>query len=155
VLDTEVTIGSGLTLDQTSCENSVYAATTIGPSGTIYTGTFFGMSRYSPGELAPGSVRLRAHSGIDQALDLLARVEATLDGERAGAAREFLGRAYRQLSATLSPTELTGPPSAYDDVVAARDSIDSAFDAVEEGDDPNADVVNAIELLTNAARSLN
>lgn len=31
-----------------NCENSFYAATEIGPEGTIYTGTFLGASKYAP-----------------------------------------------------------------------------------------------------------
>lgn len=31
-----------------SCENATYAATTVGPDGVVYTGTFFGVSRYTP-----------------------------------------------------------------------------------------------------------
>ncbi|MEO0606341.1 MAG: hypothetical protein AAF211_33235, partial [Myxococcota bacterium] len=31
-----------------SCENSTYAATTVGPDGMVYTGTFLGVSRYTP-----------------------------------------------------------------------------------------------------------
>lgn len=31
-----------------SCENSVYAATEVGPGGTVYTGTFLGMTVYRP-----------------------------------------------------------------------------------------------------------
>ncbi len=40
-----------------SCENSVYAATEVGPDSSIYTGTFLGISSYLPdepvGEMAP------------------------------------------------------------------------------------------------------
>ncbi len=33
-----------------NCENSFYAATEVGPDGTIYTGTFLGVSKFSPKE---------------------------------------------------------------------------------------------------------
>ena len=33
-----------------NCENSFYAATEVGPDGTIYTGTFLGASKYAPAE---------------------------------------------------------------------------------------------------------
>ena len=40
-----------------SCENSFYAATEVGPDGSIYTGTFRGVSSYLPqtDEVAAGA----------------------------------------------------------------------------------------------------
>src|SRR5690606_22619038 len=37
-----------LDADPQACENSVYAATTVGPDGIVYTGTLAGVSRYVP-----------------------------------------------------------------------------------------------------------
>jgi len=41
-------IGPSRLLKQASCENSFYAATEIGPDGTIYSGTSLGASKFTP-----------------------------------------------------------------------------------------------------------
>ncbi|HEY5730686.1 MAG TPA: hypothetical protein VIS72_11580 [Anaerolineales bacterium] len=37
-----------LSLNPDDCENSFFAATEIGPDGTIYTGTLLGVSKFTP-----------------------------------------------------------------------------------------------------------
>ena len=45
---------SALDADPQYCENSFYAATTVGPDGVIYTGTIGQVSRYIPSEVTGG-----------------------------------------------------------------------------------------------------
>lgn len=154
LLDEEVIPGSGVTLDQTSCENSVYAATTVAPDGAIYTGTFFGISKYSPDVIPPPSQSVRAHAGIDQALDLLSRAQLALGGGPA-AARDYVGRAYQQITASAAPTQVTGPALAYTELLSAATATQQAFDLIENGLDPSAEINTAIIALTNAQALLN
>jgi hypothetical protein len=155
LLDEEVVPGSGVTLDETSCENSVYAATTVGPDGSIYTGTFFGMSKYSPDVVPAPSESVRAHAGVDQALDLLARAQTAFGVGGPSAARDFVGRAYKQVSATVFPAQVVGPPAAYNEVINAAASVNAAFTQIEASQDPSANISQAIVSLTNADALLN
>jgi hypothetical protein len=50
-----------------SCENSFYAATEVGPDGTIYTGTFLGVSSYRPTP-GPNDASGNRTAGIDRTL---------------------------------------------------------------------------------------
>ena len=95
LLDTEVLPGSGITLDQTACENSLYAATTVGPDGSIYTGTFFGMSKYTPNVVPSPAADVQARAGIEQWLDLVSRAQDAFGLGDTARAREFIGRASR------------------------------------------------------------
>lgn len=155
LLDTEIFPGAGLTLADTSCENSVYAGTIVGPDGAIFTGTLFGMSKYSPDVIPSASEAVRARAGIDQGLDLLARALTALGLGDSVSARAFIGRAYIQASATIAPAALTGPASATAEVINAAASINAAFVAVEAAQDPTADLNQAIVSLTNADNLLN
>ncbi|MEM7434852.1 MAG: hypothetical protein AAF436_06835, partial [Myxococcota bacterium] len=155
LLDTEVIPGSGVTLADTSCENSVYAATIVGPDGAMYTGTLFGMSKYSPDQLSSPSEPGRARAGIDQGLDLLGRALTALGLGNNADARDFIGRAYTQVNATIAPAELTGPPAAVSDVVSAAVSANAAFVAIEGAQDPTADINQAITALLSADATLN
>jgi len=113
------------------------------------------MSKYSPDVVPPPSQSVRAHAGVDQALDLLARAQVALGLGGSSAAREFVGRAYKQVSATVAPAAITGPAAAYNEVVSAATSVHAAFTAIEAVQDPTADINQAIVSLTNAAALLN
>jgi hypothetical protein len=155
VLDTEIIPGSGVLVHERACENSVYAATTVGPDGSIYTGTFFGVSKYTPDVVPPPSESVQAHAGVDQALDLLDRALAALGGGGTSAARDYVGRAYVQVSGTVAPAYVTGPTAAYNEVIAAATSIQAALTAIDAAQDPTADINQAIVSLSNAAALLN
>ncbi|MEM8609940.1 MAG: hypothetical protein AAGF92_22800, partial [Myxococcota bacterium] len=155
LLSSEVIPGSGVSLDQTACENSLYAATTVGPDGSIYTGTFFGMSKYSPDVVPAASESLRARAGVGQALDLLGRAGTALALGDAASARDFVGRALRQTAETIPAAFLTGPESASDDVVSAAASTRAALIALDASLDPSADIVQAVSSLASAEAALN
>ncbi len=152
ILDTEIIPGSGVTVADRACENSVYAATIVGPDAAIWTGSFFGMSKYSPDAVAPASASVQARAGIDQALDLLDRTLAALG---TAAARDFAGRAYVQTTGAIPPAQLTGPPAAVAEMVSAAASISAAFTQIEAAQDPTAIINAAITSLQNADALLN
>ena len=82
-----------------SCENSIFAATEVGPDGTIYTGTFQGASRFVPDSVVSLAARRQAQAGVGQGDDLANRGLAALtaDVERA---RDAIQRGQAQLDAT-------------------------------------------------------
>jgi hypothetical protein len=84
-----------------SCENSIFAATEVGPDGSIYTGTFQGISRFMPATVVPAPARRRAVAGVGQGDDLAARALAALPGDEARAT-DAADRGVVQLDATLS-----------------------------------------------------
>jgi hypothetical protein len=132
-----------------------FGITRLGPDGAIYTGTFFGISKYSPDIVSSAQQSTRAHAGVDQALDLLTRAQLAVGASATARARDFVGRAYRQISATLAPASVTGPQAAYDEIVDAAGFTFAAFGAIEASLDPSADISQAIVALTNAAALLN
>lgn len=80
-----------------SCENSFYAGAEVGPDGAVYTGTFQGISKFSPASVPEISALEEARAGIGQGLDLLDRAQAlTVDVDRLDA----LVRAALQLTLT-------------------------------------------------------
>ena len=132
-----------------SCENSAYAATTVGPDGMIYTGTFFGVTRYVPDLVEQLDPSARAAAGIDQALDLLLRAEAGA-GSGAISVRDLLRRAFLQLSET-SESAMDGGLGEIN--TAARDaqrSVAAAIDALDLGASIESDVAAARTRLMEA-----
>jgi len=85
-----------------SCENSLYAATEVGPDGVIYQGTFLGASRFVPGAVVGAAARAQAQAGARQGLDLVRRTEAAADASDAERARDATRRGQTQLDATLA-----------------------------------------------------
>ena len=78
------------------CENSLYAATTVGPDGMIYTGTLGGITRYVPDTIAEASLEQQIAGAFAQADDLIGR--AQLGPELGGLdSTEALQRAVLQL----------------------------------------------------------
>lgn len=84
-----------------TCENSVFAATEVGPDGTVYTGTFQGASRFTPNVISPVSLRRNATVGMTQCEDLAARGSAALPGD-VDTARDMAKRGQTQLDAALA-----------------------------------------------------
>jgi len=83
-----------------SCENSVFSGATVGPDGAIYSGTFQGMSKYSPDVAIATPALDQAQAGINQGLELLSRTNAAFPHEPI-AAKHWLQRGTIQLKATL------------------------------------------------------
>ena len=118
-----------------SCENSFYAATTIGPDGTVYQGTLNGLSRYVPATSEPLPADEQAAAGVEQALDLLDRSESNAPssiGER-----DYLRRAITQLLATQTVALVAGMgdvAAAAGNAMQSLDEAVAAFDAAEPYD---------------------
>ncbi len=66
-----------------SCENSLFAATEVGPDGSIYQGTFIGVTKYSPDAVTQVPARRQATAGVLQGIDMAKRgdTEAVERGE--------------------------------------------------------------------------
>ncbi len=142
-------------LDQapSSCENSLYAATTVAPDAMVYTGTFFGMSRYVSDSFEGLSTDAQVGAGIDQGLDLLQRAEA---GSGAGqiSVRDHLRRALVQLGEADDSARAGGVPEVSDTLQAAQESIDAAVQALDAGGSIDVDVATARALLEQAQAAL-
>ncbi len=136
-----------------SCENSSYAATTVGPDGVVYTGTFFGMSRYVPSGVQALSLDAQMAAGLDQSLDLLQRAEA---GTAAGAisVRDNLRRALVQLDAVQSVAAEAGDEAVRSNAEDARRSIDQAVIALDDGGSIEDGVDSARSSIAAAAEAL-
>lgn len=128
-----------------SCENSVYAATTIGPDGTVYQGTLNGMTRYVPDAVEASSAASQAEAGVEQALDLLARSQS--DAPSNISERDFLRRALVQLIATQSVALEAGLREAGSAVALAMEALDAAVTALDAGEPYDAYVETAREAL--------
>jgi hypothetical protein len=129
-----------------SCENSVYAATTVGPDGTVYTGTFNGMTRYVSGTVDAIPADSQAVAGVEQALDLLARSES--DTPTSISERDYLRRALVQLVATQSAASEAGRGDISAAAAAAMKSLDAAVTALDAGEPHSADVQAARDALS-------
>lgn len=123
-----------------SCENSFYAATTVGPDGMVYQGTLNGMTRYVPATSAPLPASDQAAAGVEQALDLLARSES--DAPSSISERELLRRAIAQLVATQAAALDAGLGSVVAAADSAMESLDAAV-AAHDADEPYGDYVQA------------
>ena len=129
-----------------SCENSVYAATTIGPDGVVYQGTLNGLTRYLPNAVAETSADARADAGVEQSLDLLGRSES--DVSSSISERDYLRRAIVQLDATETLARDAGLVSVTAAVVAALKSLDAAVAALDAGEPYSAEVQTARAALS-------
>ena len=115
-----------------SCENSFYAATTVGPNGTVYQGTLNGVSRYVPATSEPLPANGQTALGVEQALDLLDRSGS--DAPSNIGEREYLRRAIAQLLATQAVALSAGMADVAMAAANAMQSLDEAvlaFDAAE------------------------
>jgi hypothetical protein len=139
-------VGEVLTQVPDSCENSFYAATTIGPDGMVYQGTLNGVTRHVPQTHEGIPAGSRAEAGVDQALDLLARSE--LDGPSSVSERDYLRRALVQLVATQSAASEAGRSDIVAASAAAMKSLDAAVAALDAGEPHSADVQAAREALS-------
>lgn len=115
-----------------SCENSFYAATTIGPDGTVYQGTLNGVSRYVPATSEPLPADEQVAAGVEQALDLLTRSES--DAPSSISDREYLRRAIAQLVATQTVALGAGLADVAAAAATAIESLDAAIAAFDAGD---------------------
>jgi hypothetical protein len=82
-----------------SCENSLFAATEVGPDGAIYQGTFLGASRFVPDSVPVPSARAAATAGARQGLDLVSRGVAATGASDVERARDAAERGQTQLDA--------------------------------------------------------
>ena len=118
-----------------SCENSFYAATTVGPDGMVYQGTLNGVTRYVPAASESLPEAEQAAAGMEQALDLLDRSES--DAASSISERDYLRRAIAQLLATQNVALDSGLDDVATAAAAAMESLDAAvtaFDAAEPYD---------------------
>ena len=129
-----------------SCENSFYAATTVGPDGMVYQGTLNGMTRYLPESHEALPAALQAAAGVDQALDLLARSEA--DAPSSISERDYLRRALVQLVATQAAAIEAGLADTAAAAVVAMKSLDAAVAALDAGEPYDSYVQAAREALS-------
>ncbi|UCF46526.1 MAG: TolC family protein [Myxococcales bacterium] len=136
-----------------SCENSLYSATTVAPDAMVYTGTFFGMSRYVPDSFEDLSADAQVSAGIDQGLDLLDRAEA---GSTAGqiSVRDHLRRALVQVGTADDSARAGGLNQVSESLQAAQQSIDAAVQTLDAGGSIDADVAVARASLEEAKAAL-
>ena len=140
--------GVGDVLEQVpdSCENSVYAATTVGPDGMVYQGTLNGMTRYVPDTAQALPAAAQADAGVDQALDLLTRSES--DAPSNISERDYLRRAAVQLVAT----EAVAVDAGLDDIATATatalTSVGAAITALDAGQPYDTYVQDARDALS-------
>jgi hypothetical protein len=138
-----------------SCENSFFSATEVGPDGTIYTGTFQGVSRFVPSAVPPVPGRRQARAGIAQARDLAARAGAAV-GTDAAAAQDALARAETQLAAGLDAIGIAGGDGSLDasSTAGAAASAGSALAHLDAASAAAADPVSAALEIAGAATDL-
>ncbi|MBW1906031.1 MAG: hypothetical protein JRJ24_12120 [Deltaproteobacteria bacterium] len=129
-----------------SCENSVYAATTVGPDGMVYQGTLNGMTRYVPDAAEALSASSQAAAGIDQALDLLARSQS--DAPSSISERDYLRRALVQLVATQAVALDGGLGDIATPAAIAMESLDAAVAALDAGEPHDVHVQAARDALS-------
>ena len=133
-----------------ACENSIYAAATLAPDGMVYTGTFFGMTRYVPDEVVELDAKTQVAAGIEQSLDLLSRASS---GSTVGMAPgEALRRAAVQLAATERVATDVGLEAVAELISSATRLIDDAGRAFEAGEPPDLDPVRGA--LAEAATAI-
>ncbi|MGB5313859.1 MAG: hypothetical protein WBN38_17440, partial [Polyangiales bacterium] len=130
-----------------SCENSVYAATTVGPDGMVYQGTLNGMTRYVPAMVAELPAETRVDAGVEQALDLIDRSESGSD--HGISERDCLRRAIVQLAATQSVAIDAGLKDAVFASASALEALDAAVSALDAGEPYDTHVDEARGALSN------
>jgi hypothetical protein len=130
-----------------SCENSVYAATTVGPDGMVYQGTLNGVSRYVPEMVPELPPETQVDAGVEQARDLIDRSES---GPPTGISeRDCMRRAIVQLSAAQSVATDAGLNDAVSAAAAALESLDAAVAALDAGEPHEGLVDAARDALSN------
>jgi len=129
-----------------SCENSVYAATTIGPDGTIYQGTYGGFTRYVPESVEPAPAAIRIESGVAQALDLLTR--AANPPTFGFGARDALRRAIVQLDVAHGVATAEGDADTTEAIRSALESIDEGVVLLDDGESYQQNIESARAALT-------
>ncbi len=134
-------------LDQVpdSCENSVFAATTVGPDGMVYQGTLNGMTRYVPSVAEALPAETQAAAGVAQTLDLLDRLQRNEPG--AISARDYLRRAIVQLDATQSVAVDARLGDVAAGAATALEQLDAAVAALDAGQPYDAAVQAARDAL--------
>ncbi|NNE20500.1 MAG: hypothetical protein HKN10_18690 [Myxococcales bacterium] len=115
-----------------SCENSFYAATTVGPDAVVYQGTLNGVTRYVPAASEQLPAAVQAAAGIDQALELLSRSES--DAPSSIGERDYLRRAIAQLDATQTVALGAGLADVAAAAATAMESLDAGIAAFDAGD---------------------
>jgi len=85
-----------------SCENSIFAATEVGPDGSIYQGTFQGTSRFKPDAVFQVPPRRHMLAGVRQGIDLVGRGMAGTDANDVEATRDASKRGQVQLGEVLA-----------------------------------------------------
>ena len=115
-----------------SCENSVYAATTVAPDGMVYQGTLNGMTRYVPETAQALRPPRKPRRASTQALDLLTRSET--DAPRGISERDYLRRAIVQLDATEALALKNGLNDVAAATALAMRSLDAAIEALDAGE---------------------
>jgi len=146
-----------------SCENSLFAATEVGPDGTIYTGTFQGVSRFVPDSVATGSPKRSGAAGAAQGTDVAARALAALPSSLE-TAHEMAKRGQTQLATALAvvgtssgadidASSAAGATTALSAAIAHFAAADSAVDsditlAGTEFAAAAADAAEALDWLT-------
>ena len=128
-----------------SCENSVYAATTVGPDGMIYQGTLAGFSRYVPSSVDAIADETQLDSGVAQGLDLLDRAVFRVDDQIG--TRDYLRRAIVQLDATQTVAVDAGDNDALAAIGAALEALDEAVERLDAGESPQPQIEAAREAL--------
>ena len=119
-----------------SCENSVYAATTVGPDGMVYQGTLAGYTRYVPSSVEALPDDAQIDSGVAQGLDLIERADSGV-ADQIGT-RDYLRRAIAQVDATQTVAIGSGDSDAVaatGEAIQALDAAVAAFDAGEPYDE--------------------
>jgi len=136
-----------------SCENSIYSATTVGPDGTIYTGTLNGMSRYSPSTTVELSSEAQIVAGLDQSDDLLNRAEAG-EAPASISIRDNLRRALVQLGAVDAVARGASLDEVSTQVQVAQGAVDEAVQALDAGGSIDAEVAAARSAIEAARAAL-
>jgi hypothetical protein len=131
-----------------SCENSIYAATTIGPDGMVYQGTLSGFSRYVPSSVASIPSDAQIDSGVSQGLNLLDRADSGTDDQIG--TRDYLRRAIVQINATQLVAIESGDSAAAAATRTALESLDAVVAAFDAGEPYDAE----IEAARSALRDL-
>jgi len=98
----QVLLGGLLAQLPGSCENSIFSGATVGPGGAVYTGTLFGLSKYTPDQVIPPSPFAQVVAGVEQGRDLIGRALGALVADELEGAADATSRAVLQLDATLN-----------------------------------------------------
>lgn len=139
-----------------SCENSFYAATEVGPSGSIITGTFMGASKYVPDAVAEVPLLEQGDAGVRQGIDLGFRTLEFLPDDIDGAI-DMTARGAVQLDAAVVAydTALFADPDAIsltreELIRAGRIKMEMAYDVLTGANVGQTEIHTATTLVGNA-----